>query len=70
MILYCASKDGMIIERIYIIPIFELLNITHLKITKNPSKGVQWYEKYRVREESILKLVNKIYHEILKKKKF
>lgn len=51
------------------IPKFEILDMAQLKITKNPSKGVQWYEKYRVKDESTLELVNKIYHEILKKVK-
>ncbi len=33
----CASKDGKIIERIYIFPIEEILEISGISITKNPT---------------------------------
>lgn len=49
-----------IVERIYIFPVEEILNHNNTKITINPSKGFQWYEKYRVKNEETLKIINDI----------
>lgn len=63
LIVYCVSKDGRIIERIYIFPIEEVIKRTSITIYKNPSKGF-WYEKYRVKDKDILKIVNDLWKEI------
>lgn len=64
MICYCASKDGKIIERIYILPREEVTNISGVDIYKNPSRGVQWYEKYKINDEELMNKVNEIWREI------
>lgn len=58
LIFYCASKDGKNIERIYVIPKEEIIKRKNITIYKNPSKGVSWYENYRVKDENILNYVN------------
>ncbi len=60
LIIYCANKDGNIIERLYIFPIEEAIKRTGIKIYKNPSKGF-WYEKYRIKDKDILKKINEFY---------
>lgn len=66
-ICYCASKDGKIIERLYIFPIEEIKDKrTSIGIVKNPINNIPWYEKYRVIDEKILKKVNDIWKEIVK----
>lgn len=67
MILYCAS--GEIIERIYIIPKKEVMKRIGITIVKNPSRGVQWYEKYRIKDEDVLNKINDIWKDIIKEKK-
>lgn len=64
MICYCADKNGVNIERIYIFPKEEIVKRTGTKITKNPSRGEQWYEKYRVKDEEEIKKVNGIWKKI------
>lgn len=64
MICYCADKNGENIERIYIFPWKEVYATT-ITIVKNPSRGVQWYEQYRIDEETCKK-VNEIYQKIIK----
>lgn len=63
MICYCTNKDLKIIERIYRIPSYEIDRIRTLTITKNPSRGVPWYEKYRADEEE-LKKANEIWKKL------
>lgn len=65
LIFYCASKDGEMIERIYIFPRFEITCRTFIGIYKNVVNG--WYEKYRVRDKEILEQVNKIWKKIIGK---
>lgn len=67
MICYCASKDGKIIERLYIFPKNEIEDRTGISIYKNPSRCEPWYEQYRVTDEKTLELVNKIWKEIIRK---
>lgn len=69
LIFYCASKDGENIERIYIFPKKEIIKRRCLTIVKNPSRGVQWYEKYRVKDEELLRMVNDIWRDIIKRKR-
>ena len=64
IILYCVSKDGRLIERIYIIPKKEILIRTGMAIYKNAIGG--WYKKYRIIDENIIKLVNDIWQDIIK----
>ena len=61
MILFCKSKDGKIIERIYKIPFEKEIKKKRkgISIYKNPSRGV-WYEKYRVRDEAEIERANNI----------
>jgi hypothetical protein len=63
MICYCANKNGENIERIYIFP-WRDMRTKAITIVKNPSRGIPWYEQYRVDEE-ICKQVNKIYLKIM-----
>ncbi len=63
MICYCASKNGKIIEKIYIFPISEIIGRTSIGIYKNSSRG-EWYEKYRVTDEEEIKKVNNIWKKI------
>lgn len=70
LICYCASEDGKNIERLYIFPKKEIEKRTAVKITKNPTKRryvEQWYEKYRINDEYILKRVNEIWKNIMDK---
>lgn len=75
MICICYSKDGKIVERIYIFPKKEIDRITSISIYKNPTRGryatpfTPWYEQYRVTDESELKKANDIWKQILEKKK-
>ena len=67
LIFYCTSKDTKNIERVYIFPWEEILRRTNVCIYKNPSRsrGIPWYEEYRVKDEVILKQVNDIWTKIL-----
>lgn len=75
--IFCVSKDGKRVERIYEIPEIEIYDQekdegrTDILIVKNPlrknSKTLYWYEKYRVTDEEELKKADKILKEILEK---
>lgn len=64
LILYCASKDGKIIKRIYIFPLEEILRRTQITIVKNLHYG-GWYEYYRITDEETIKKVNEIWKKII-----
>lgn len=64
LIYYCASKDGKYIERIYIFPMEEVIKRITVVIVKNPSKGVQWYDLYRIKDEKVIVKINEIWKEI------
>lgn len=64
MVIYCASKDGKRIERIYIFPYKEIKNRRNIGIYENPLWG-GWYEKYRVKDNNVLIEANKIWKEII-----
>ena len=73
LILYCASKDGMIIERIYIFPIEEILERSSISITKNPTDRwgnsiTPWYEYNRIKDGKIVNKINEIWQKIIEKK--
>lgn len=74
LILYCASKDGKDIDRIYEFPTEELMNRSCVNVIKNPMNHcgtipiIPWYEKYRIIDEEELIKVNKIWKEIINKK--
>lgn len=66
MICYCASRDGKIIERIYIFPKPEIIGKTSISIYKNLIyKRYGWYEEYRVKDKDELKKVNEIWKKII-----
>lgn len=62
IMLWCADKNG--IERGYIIPKNEIISRKSISIVRNPSRGIQWYEQYRITDEKILKEVNGIWQKI------
>jgi len=65
-ICYCASRDGKIIERIYIIPKKEIKDKRKsISIYKNPSRCEPWYEQYRITDEETIKKVNDIWKKII-----
>lgn len=57
-VLFCMDKEWENVDRTYIIPEFEMKMRTSITITKNPIRGSQWYDKYRVDE----KPYNNAYH--------
>lgn len=63
LILYCMSKDGDKIKRIYIFPNGEVALIGSITISKN-AVG-KWYKKYRVIDEEFLKKANSIWQKII-----
>lgn len=64
LIFYCLSKNRKLIERIYIIPKEEIIKRNSIKIVKNNSRNIGWYEKYRTIDVNVLKKVNDIWKEI------
>lgn len=60
VVLICMSKDWKDVDRIYIIPESEAKEGTSITISKNPYRGIPWYEKYRVDE----KPYNEAYHSL------
>lgn len=67
MICFCKSKDGKIVERIYKFPWKEIMRVKGIAIYKNPSKGGQQNEQYRIVDKDELKKANDIWKEILNK---
>ncbi len=65
MILWCVNDSGDIIEREYIISKKEINKRQTITIVKDPIKGIQWYEKYRVTDEDMLRKVNEIWKKIV-----
>lgn len=70
LIFYCISKDGKIVERIYIFPKNEIIKRTGISIYKNPTDCsgdpiIPWYEKYRIIDEKIINEINEIWKKIL-----
>lgn len=68
IIFYCVDKNFRNIERIYIIPKSEIIGRQGITFVKDPSRGIPWYEKYRVKDEGTLKMVNDIWIDIINKK--
>lgn len=71
MILWCInedglSEDGLRVGRGYILPKEKIVEQTGISVIKIPSRGIQWYEQYRIRDEKIIKKANEIWKEILK----
>lgn len=69
-ILWCASEDGYIIERAYIIPKKEINNRSIIKILKEPKDRhgnslIPWYENYRLKDEEEMKKINDVWKKIL-----
>ncbi len=67
IILVCKNKDGKIIEEIYRIPVKKEIKKKRKNITivKYPSRGIPWYEKYRIKEPEELIKANEIWKKIL-----
>ncbi len=69
IIIHCISTDGEIVERTYIIPSWEVISRTGIKIVKYDIKGnlykEGWYDKYIASEEEMIK-INEIWQEMLK----
>lgn len=65
MVCFCFSKDGKIVERIYKFLRKEIMRVKGITIYKNPSKGGQQNEQYRVTDEDELKNANDIWKEII-----
>lgn len=63
MICYCVDKDNNIKE-VYIFPKKEIITMTGTTILKDHSKNI-WQEKYRLKDEEELKIINKIWEEII-----
>lgn len=62
----CKNKDRTIIERIYKIPELQIkYKRKGISIYKNPSRGVPWYEQYRVKDEEYIKKANEIWKKII-----
>ncbi len=66
LILYCVSKDGKIIERIYIFPSEEILKRISITVYDDPKDRwknsiLPWYEEYRIDDEKVLLKVNEIW---------
>lgn len=68
LIFYCISKDGKIIDRIYLFPKDIVMEMNGISIYKNPSKGF-WYEKYRLRKENEINKINKNWEDIWKQRR-
>lgn len=68
LILYCTSEDGALIERIYIIPLEEVISRSKIAVIKyqlrKNSDTLYWYEKYRITDKDTIKKVNDIWKEI------
>lgn len=60
-VLFCMDKNKpwKNVERGYIIPWKEMTIRTSITITKNPSRGIPWYEKYRIKD---IEPYNNAYH--------
>lgn len=72
MVCFCFSKDGKIVERIYIFPKKEIERVKSLAMVKNPTDAhrnpiVPQYEKYRITDEDELNRANKIWENIINK---
>lgn len=67
LIFFCASADGNIIERVYIFDWEIIYSRKNVSIVKNPSRGKQWYEEYRLNDEEELKKINEIWKKIIDK---
>lgn len=63
MFCVCKSRDEKTIDRIYKFPKEELIGRKGFAIVKNPTKGEQWYEKYRIKDKEYIKKANKIWQE-------
>lgn len=67
MICFCKSNDGNTIERIYRFPCNVIKERKSISIVKNPSRGVQWYEEYMIKDMEELKRANEMLQGILRK---
>lgn len=66
-ICYCASKDENDIEKIYEFPKEEITVRKGINILNDDN--IHWYDQYEIRDEEILKYVNKLWKKIIKAEK-
>lgn len=64
MVCFCFNEDWKIVERIYKFLREEIMRVKSISVYKNPSRGVQWYEKYRVEDKDELDEANKKWKDI------
>lgn len=57
------GKIPIHVVRGYIIPEYDITQHRGVSISKNPNRGVQWYEEYRIKD---IKPYDDVYQEILK----
>ena len=74
LIIYCLGENEKAIERIYIFPVSEILDVSSIGICKNPKDShgnskITWYERFHVTDIEIIKKVNDIWKEIIKNNK-
>lgn len=63
-ICYCTSKDMKIIDRIYIIPSWEIIDKRKVIKIVNNSSRYTWYEQYKIIDEETIKKTNEIWIKI------
>lgn len=64
LILYCISKDGINVDRIYIIPKEDAIKRSAIGILENPSRRI-WYYIYRIRDKLLLELADELWEKII-----
>lgn len=63
MVCICKNKNGNIIERIYIFPSEVIKEMKNINIKNNNISN--WVEQYRVTDEDVLKIANKLWKRII-----
>ena len=69
LFLFCISKDGKVVKRVYEIPEKEIMNRTSINIHDNPTDSwgdpiTPWYDQYKNKNEDIKK-INEIWKDII-----
>lgn len=70
LVIYCISEDGKTIERVYIFPVEDILDVSAIGICKDPKDGYwnpisTWYERYNITDIELIKKINEIWKEII-----
>lgn len=64
IVCFCKSVDGKRIERIYRFPQPVIKGMRSISIVKISSRGISWYEKYRIKDDEEIKKANEIWKKI------